>query len=396
MAAQGKKRPHSTSGLHIKRAAAPGKRQLDILEAGLRFAPAANQQRRALTLSVAHLVSGGGGAASMPYTTIPATFSPAFTLVHGQILGGFPSATTIRKRVLSEAFEMVQQWVVQNVMGKIISVGVDGGAGKMCNGIKVIPIIALSPALPHDLILDIELMRVHENGENQAKMLSDMCDKLELDKMKIKWLEADNNAVNALTVKILNQKYGFAITLARCIDHCLNLVFTAFIEPFEEKFKLSSFLRAIRSYIMSGGGQSRRNVITEHALSMSGFDSTATRWTSFMMAMKYLMGMQSKRELATARALLSEMAAAGDESAQTALDAEDVPMLRWDALAQALESMGKDEKIKKSRRKEGEAKEYVGGGQIAEVSLDKLLTSFADIGTFRVRLCGAWRTAHCP
>lgn len=65
------------------------------------------------------------------------------------------------------------------------------------------------------------------------------------------------------------------------MNHCLNLVFVAFLQPIETKFGLQKLLRSIRAYIKSGGGQSRRAQLCEHGLSLSGIDFTVTRWSSF-------------------------------------------------------------------------------------------------------------------
>ena len=139
---------------------------------------------------------------------------------------------------------------------------------------------------------------------------------------------------------------GYCILVARCIDHCLNLVFVAFLEPFESKFALGKLLRSIRGYIKSGGGHSRRATLAEHAISISGIDFTLTRWTSFLKAVIYVMSPQSKRELKMAREQLQLMAEWGDESAKEALKEDDVARLRWDELYSALESMGQDEEVR--------------------------------------------------
>jgi hypothetical protein len=191
----------------------------------------------------------------------------------------------------------------------------------------------------------------------------------------------DNCELNIKTAKFLNKMgKGFYITVARCLNHCLNLVFVAFLQPFETKFGLQKLLRSIRAYIKSGGGQSRRAQLCEHGLSLSGIDFTVTRWSSFLRAVLYVMGSQSKRELKAAREQL-ELMVKWDKSGSTAeaLQAPDVSRPRWTELYGALEAMGEDAKKQKQR---GERAVGTEGGEIKEVSLDTLLTSMVDIEVY--------------
>lgn len=86
-------------------------RQLDLGEAG-GVSYRSSQQRRAasLLLAVGSLVAGGGGAAAMPYSSIPATFcAPMLTVIEGMD-SGFPSATTIREKVLPAVVALVKEY----------------------------------------------------------------------------------------------------------------------------------------------------------------------------------------------------------------------------------------------------------------------------------------------
>ena len=228
------------------------------------------------------------------------------------------------------------------------------------NGIKLLPWIVLSPELDFDIVVDVTLLPVHETAEIQAKTLDEMCAQRSIPKSRIVWMVADNASVNKATVDILRTSYGYRTRLARCIDHSLALTFTAFSEPFEQEFHMKAMLRHIRSYIKSGGGASRRATLVEHALTMSGMDFADTRWGSFFRAVEYMMGVQTARELKSAREQLETMSKWGDASAAEALKQPDVARSRWTVIAEALESMGED----------ANGREQV---EVKEVRLDALL-----------------------
>ena len=359
-------------------------RQPDLHEAGgIEWRSVAERRANALVLLTGSLVAGGGGAASLPYTSINKTLDKDFLQLLPDLESGFPSPTSTREVVLPKMVEMVKEYQDRELKGKDISIHVDGGSGELACGIKVLPWIASSPLLPFEFVLDIDLLPVHETAKIQARLLTKLVNKRKIPRRRIIYLSVDNNELNIKTGQLLNED-GFSIEVARCIDHCLNLVFVAFLEPFEAKFAMGKLLRGIRGYIKSGGGQSRRATLCEHALSMSGIDFTQTRWTSFLKAVMYVMGIQSQRELKRAREQLQLMATWGDESAAEALDEPDVPRLRWDELYDALASMGQNEEgAKKSKAAaRAAAAAAAGAGEVKEARLDTLLESLCDIEVF--------------
>ena len=286
---------------------------------------------------------------------------------------------------MPEMVKMVLEWIRKTLKGKKFAIGIDGGSSKIEHGLKVLPIIALSPEFPFDIVVDIPMMRTHETGVSQAAVVRDWVKREKIDPLQITWMVADDNALNSLSCKILNEEHGFNLQLARCLDHCLNLVFVAFVAPFEKRFKLGSLLRSVRAYLNAGGGQTRKCTLALYAVSQSRIDFTATRWTSFMSAINYLMSKQTPRELKYARKLLEECAEEGDTQAAADLEAEDIPHRHYDVLFWALESMGKDvdEKAKKKTARDPEDPLLRrADGTIFEVQLDKLIASFADIETF--------------
>jgi len=370
------------------------RRQLDLFESGVMWDSTAERQALAMQLCVGALVAGGEGAKAIPYSRLQGTLSADLLEVQRAMRSGFPGSTAIRTAILPKMVTLVKEWQDSEIKGKSFSLGLDAGSGKIVNGIRLIPLIALSAQLKYDMILDIMMLRAHETGEIQAKAIDDLFSTRKFKKKQLFWIGADNNSLNASTVRILNDKYGFNVELARCVDHCLNLVFVAILEPFEMAFSLQRILRVMRAYVKSGGGQSRRCMLVEHGIKLSGLDFTETRWTSYYKVIGYVMGHQTPRELKEARELLTELAADGDESAVEALKLPDVPRLRYDVILETLEAMGRDEKDKERRRRKaiksgGSIAIEDGAGEIKEVRLNELLDSFASYNTF-----GAFYALH--
>ena len=360
--------------------AAGAARQLNLIESGLVIRSTAEHQASALTLATAALVAGGGGACALPYTTIHKTLSSEMLAVLAAMKSGFCGATKTREKLLPRIVTTLKEEHKKLLSGIDYALGIDGGSSKLVNGTKLLPIIALSPELPEDMVLDVFLLPMHETAEIQAHLINNFYEESGLSKRRLKWLGVDNNMLNIKTVQILNEKYGFNVLVARCIDHSLNLVFVAFLAPFEAAFGMQKLLRHVRAYIKAGGGQSRRAALVEHALSLSGIDFTATRWTSFLRAVLYLMGKQSLFELKRARVALKELAAWGDKSAAEALLEKDEPRDRWTQVHDALQSMGEDAKAAEKKRKQADVLvPKDGAGDVREVKLDTLLESFVDI-----------------
>jgi len=352
--------------------------QMDLREAGFEFKSTEQSRMDALMVATGALIAGGGGAAALPYSSIRKTFSPDVRTVMDGMRDGFPDPKKMREKVMPRVVSTLKKEHLAILKGMDFSLGIDGGSSELVNGMKMLPIIALSPELPLDLTVEVFMLPMHENSEIQAGLINKYFEETGLPKSRLKFLAVDNNQVNIKSVDILNETFGFNVQVARCIDHSLNLVFVAFLNPFEVAFSLQKLLRNVRSYIKAGGGQSRRAALVEHALSLSGIDFTATRWTSFLRAVLYVMGEQTDYELKRAREALTELAEWGDKSAAAALLEEDVRRSRWTQLHDALQSMGADaeEVSKKKRRKSA------GASEIKEVKLDELLVSFNDIEMF--------------
>jgi len=355
-----------------------GGMQLDLREAGLEFRSTEERRVDALTIATGALIAGGGGAAALPYSTIRRTMSPELRTVMDGMRDGFSNPKKTRDFTMPRVVGKLKKEILLILKDKDFSLGVDGGACELVNGLKMIPLIALSPELPLDLTVEVFQLPMHETAVIQAGCINQFFEENDLRKHQLKYLAVDNNQVNIKCVELMNEVHGFNVQVARCIDHSLNLVFVAFLAPFEEAFGMQKLLRNVRAYIKAGGGQSRRAAMVEHALSLSGIDFTITRWTSFLRAVLYVMGQQTPRELKRAREALKELEAWGDESAAVALQEEDVCRDRWGQLHDALQSMGADaeEVDKKKKRKSA------GASEIKEVKLEELLVSLNDIEMF--------------
>jgi hypothetical protein len=123
------------------------------------------------------------------------------------------------------------------------------------------------------------------------------------------------------------------------VAHALNRVMVAFMGPFEDAIGLSSMLTTIRSFVNAGGQVSRKAALLEYGLSLSRLDLTTTRWSSLMLCVNNLCGLQSPTELERAEKRLRKKSAQGDANAAEALEEASVSRCRWDVLYEAIESI---------------------------------------------------------
>ena len=207
------------------------------------------------------------------------------------------------------------------------SLGMDGGKSNLGNSAKVCALVAMSPLLPFDVLLGISLLHdQHENSDLMYKAIIEIFSELGLDLRQIANIVADNASVNPATVDKLNEymrgKLGpktAPIPFVRCLPHSLALVFVALLLPFEKAFNMSTHLKQLRGYITAGGGSSRRALLAEYALTLSGIDFADTRWATLIAAIRYMMTDQTQDELDRADARLKELAAKGDAEAARAV-----------------------------------------------------------------------------
>ena len=261
---------------------------------------------------------------------------------------GCPSSTWIREEDIPKVVQFVEEEITNMLVppGKKplkFAVAMDGGSAALALGQKVVAVTALSPELPYDLLLSVNVRVAHETAQYQADVLQDTAARLKFDKRNVEYLVGDNASVNKSTVKLL-VALGWVPTYVRCLPHCLNLVLVAFLGAFDAVFHMTTFLKSVRSFVKAGGTSSRKATLLEWALSLAQIDFGDTRWESLCSTIKYLMSDQSKREMKKANKRLKQLAEEGDDSAAAALQAgeNDEPDLHWRALHGAIESMEVD------------------------------------------------------
>ena len=320
-------------------------RQLDLVQAGLDHLSTDEQRAAALMWSTASLAAGGAGSHPIPPSMIGKTMSQTVLRLVSHMKSGFAGDNHTRTVILPKSVEMIKRHqlaTLESGDNDYFSLGVDSGASwGLCPYIKILPITLMSPRFG-EMVVDVPMLPLHETGEIQSKIINGWFEKNKIAKWRLKWLAVDNNELNVLTVKLLCSEYGFKVHLARCVDHSLSLVFCAFFQPFEDEFDICKILSAARAFLRSGGSQSRAAAIGEFGITISRLDSAPTRWMGRYEAVKYIMDKQSARELKFARELLTSSAAWGDKSATAALEEPDISRARWEVLAEALESFGKD------------------------------------------------------
>lgn len=117
----------------------------------------------------------------------------------------------------------------------------------------------------------------------------------------------------------------------------------AFLGEFDKKFNLASNLKALRAFVVAGGSPKRRRVLTEFAVTLSGFDFADTRWLGFVGSLLYLTEMQTPAELRRADALLAHAAAEGDASAAAAIETPGDAQLHINAMYEFVENIVESE-----------------------------------------------------
>lgn len=314
------------------------RRQVDLGEAGMAREASVKRGKLATELVVGSFLAGGEGAAGVPYTAVPKLLDEHTLRLISYMRSGVPSAPTIAHTTAPTLVSSVKEYIKPFLTGNKFALAIDGGSCSLAGGAKVIAVTAVSPALPHDMLLGVHLLLRHEDADKQASILRGLCEEYGFQVKDVPFLAADNAAVNTKTCKLLEEG-GWHIQHARCLPHCLNLVIVTFVAEFDALFAMSTNLRDIRAFIKAGGATSRRAVLVEWGLTLSRVDFADTRWEGFVKAVCYMMTMQSKSELAAARRRLAELAEEGDTTATDALEDPGVPQMHWNAFYEAIESM---------------------------------------------------------
>lgn len=264
------------------------------------------------------------------------------------------------------------------------ALAIDGGSAELVDGAKLVVVTCLSPALPHDLLLDIELRTKHEDAKSQAKQILRILSDYGLLPACALYLVGDNVAFNRLTVAELNKISSLRhLVYVRCLPHSLNLAMRAFLKPFDKEFHITSFLRSIRAFIKAGGGSSRKRRLAEFALTLSGVDFSDTRWKGFISAIIYMTNAQTTKELERANTALQQAAADGDESAKEALGDPGEAQSHWNAFYELMEDLLRDTKSRAPAGDDDDDIEDVGDGDVADAR-EEILDQLASLDMFAV------------
>jgi hypothetical protein len=252
---------------------------------------------------------------------------------------------------------------------------IDGGAARhLAFGQKAMVVVASSPELSYDLVLEVRIQERHETGRSNADLVEELCRTYGIEKRNVWYMCADNASVNLAMLEELNKR-GFRIRFARCLPHCINLVVKNFVDVVDTKFKISSHLKATRGFLLAGGGVGHRLRALEFGIRVSDVDFAETRWASFVKACLCLANKLSPASMRAAELRLRELAEEGDASAAEAIAQVNVPELLWNAAYAYIESVAEEELEKVQQE-----------GDEVEVNLKKsrkrLLAFFSDPTSF--------------
>jgi hypothetical protein len=255
-----------------------------------------------------------------------------------RLMRGMPKAEKTVMEWAEGAVVRVKGLITEQLKGVRVSIAIDGGTTQLARGSKIIGVYAVSPALDYDVMLAAVALPRHETAADQVTIIKDVAAQYKLESKNILYVVADNASVNSATVDSLRTE-GWPVALARCVPHTLALVLKAGIDVWDGAFGITAHLKSIRAYFKNSSGRAR--LLLQYGLTLSGMDFVETRWTSVIRAVKYLVGMQSPRELVKARQALTEAAQFGDAIAAGSLAQDDVARPRWMVLYECVEECGR-------------------------------------------------------
>jgi hypothetical protein len=277
-------------------------RQQNIVEAGFRRDISSTPiplREQAYPMAAALAI-----ARAVPYSTTPVVFDQKVTTLVKEAASGCPQSRSLREKILPDLRTKIRDRIRQQVARRRgINVGCDGGSAPGLLGKeKMLAICLFGPSLEHDALVKIKFLgNRHETTENQAKALHDALTSVGATPEQVLFIIADNAAINQASVDYLNSHYGWNAEYRRCLPHCLNLIMVEVTQPFDDEYKISSFLSALRGLYNSGGGASNITALREGGVRLGQLDFTVTRWASLLKAVAYLVSTQGRLELEIAR-----------------------------------------------------------------------------------------------
>jgi len=300
-----------------------------------------NDSIHARSLLIGAFIAGGHGAAGVPPSAIPKLFRQStLGLLAEQLDSGMPVKSTILTTELPKIVQFVKDRIKELVKDVKLSLYIDGGSGKLAYGRKVMVLCASSLEWQYDKLLDVQILEAHETGASNAAQIERVCAEYGVNPLNVWYVCADNASPNKAAVDMLNGNgKGFKIVYARCLPHCLNLVVQTFMGVLDNKFKMSSNLKRMRSLLTAGGGSARKLLAIEYGFTTSGIDFADTRWASMVKAVLYVANEQSKFDMAAAAKRLRELAQQGNEEAAAAADAAEVRQVVFNVLFEYVEAL---------------------------------------------------------
>ena len=131
---------------------------------------------------------------------------------------GMPSARTIKETDIPAAIRAIKQEIRDNLRPRgraplRFSIAIDGGSSKIADGVKLITVIVMSPDLPHEYVLGIEMRASHEDSVSQADFLVKLLEEYGLNSAEAVYLVGDNASVNEATVDLLTSAGWWVLML---------------------------------------------------------------------------------------------------------------------------------------------------------------------------------------
>ena len=134
------------------------------------------------------------------------------------------------------------------------SLAIDGGSSNLANGAKLITVLVLSPELPCELVLGIELRTTHEDAVSQAELLEKLLTEFGLKSADVVYLVGDNVAVNKATVDLLRCEWDWpsscspgSIRMCQSSQYPLSVSVPLAMQPTRTSGRTSSTCAASRT-----------------------------------------------------------------------------------------------------------------------------------------------------
>jgi hypothetical protein len=188
--------------------------------------------------------------------------------------------------VLEKSQAIMGDFMKHDLRGKPISIIADAVWTNIDGGQSILFVYASSPELDGtgEVLLGERKFLTH-SAENQAQIIVDILRQYGIQKRQLMWFCGDNIATNRKTARILQ------VPFANCLPHSLGLV----LQKFLSKFKVTSCMPLLSTFVTLGVSMHRRQLFTAFGLMLTKVDYSVTRWQGLLEAMIYLVGNIDKK-----------------------------------------------------------------------------------------------------